>query len=133
MATIANAHIGRDHYKVTIKAGKNTVIADEGEDKGGKDEGFNPFELFIASLGACTCVTVRMYADRKQINLEEIKVNLSFERDEAKNVTNITRQIEFTGALTDAERNHLIEIANKCPVHKVMSNPIHIATQLVGA
>jgi putative redox protein len=131
MTTIANAHIGRDHYKVTINAGKNVVIADEGEANGGKDEGFNPFELFIASLGACTCVTVRMYADRKQMNLDEIKVNLGLERDDEKNITNITRRIEFIGNLTDAERSRLLEIANKCPVHKIMSNPISINTQMI--
>ena len=133
MTTIANAHIGRDHYKVTINAGKNVVIADEDEAHGGKDEGFNPHELFIASLGACTCATVRMYADRKQMNLDEIKVTLSLERDEEKNVTNITRQVEFVGNLTDAERTRLLEIANKCPIHKVMSNPIQITTQMVGS
>ena len=131
MTTIANAHIGRDHYKVTINAGKNVVIADECEANGGKDEGFNPFELFIASLGACTCVTVRMYADRKQMNLDEIKVNLGLERDDEKNITNITRRIEFIGNLTDAERSRLLEIANKCPVHKIMSNPISINTQMI--
>ena len=132
METLANAHIGRDHYQVTINAGKNVLIADENEDHGGKDEGFNPFELLLASLGACTCVTVRMYADRKQISLEEIKVNLSLERDEVNNVTKVTRQIEFIGNITDAERNRLLEIANKCPIHKIMSNPIHISTQLAG-
>ena len=130
--TIASAHIGRDHYKVTINAGKNMVIADEGEANGGKDEGFAPSELLMASLGACTCATLRMYADRKQLNLEEVKVNLSFERDEVKNISNITRQIEFIGNLTEAERARLLEIADKCPMHKVMSNPIHITTQIVG-
>jgi putative redox protein len=131
MATTANAHIGRDHYQVTITAGKNTVIADEGEANGGKNEGFNPHELFIASLGACTCATVRMYADRKGMNLDEIKVNLSFERDEEKNISKITREVQFIGNLTDDERNRLLAIANKCPIHKVMSNPIVIDTQVV--
>lgn len=131
MTTIANARIGRDHYRVTINAGKNVVIADEGEDNGGKDEGFNPHQLLLASLGAFTCATVRMYADHKKLNLDEVKVNLSIERDETKNVTNITRQVEFVGNLTVAERTRLLEIANKCPVHKVMSNPINIATSLI--
>jgi len=133
MTTTASAHIGRDHYKVTIHAGTNVVIADEGIDHGGQNEGFNPYELFIASLGACTCATVRMYADRKQMNLDAIKVNLSLERDEEKNVTNINRQVEFIGNLTEAERTRLLEIANKCPIHKVMSNPVHITTQMTVA
>ena len=131
MATITNAHIGRDHYRVTINSGKNVIIADEAEDKGGTDEGFDPFELFIASLAACTCVTVRMYADRKQMSLEEIKVNLSLEKDDEQNVTNITRVVEFIGNLTTEQRARLLEIANKCPVHKIMSNPVHITTQMI--
>ena len=131
MATIANAHIGRGHYRVTINSGKNVIIADEAEDKGGKDEGFDPFELFVASLAACTCATVRMYADRKQMSLEEIKVNLSLEKDDEQNVTNITRVVEFIGNLSAEQRARLLEIANKCPVHKIMSNPIHITTQMI--
>ena len=131
MATIANAHIGRGHYRVTKNSGKNVIIADEAEDKGGKDEVFDPFELFVASLAACTCATVRMYADRKQMSLEEIKVNLSLEKDDEQNVTNITRVVEFIGNLSAEQRARLLEIANKCPVHKIMSNPIHITTQMI--
>jgi putative redox protein len=131
MATTANAHIGRNHYQVTITAGKNIVIADEGEASGGKNEGFNPYELLLASLGSCTCATVRMYADKKEMKLDEVKVDLSLERDEEKNTTNITRDIKFIGELTDEERDKLLAIANKCPVHKILSNPIAISTQMV--
>lgn len=128
MTTIANARIGRDHYKVTINAGKNVLIADEGENNGGKDEGFNPHQLLLASLGACTCATLRMYADRKQLNLEEVNVNLSLNADEGKNSTTIIRQIELIGNLTPTERARLLEIADKCPIHKILSNPINITT-----
>ena len=131
MATTANAHIGREHYKVTITAGKNVVIADEGEDNGGNNEGFNPFELLLASLGSCTCATVRMYADRKEMKLDEIEVNLSLERDEEKNITNISRDIKFVGELSEGELAKLLSIANKCPVHKILSNPINVTTQMV--
>ena len=131
MATTANAYIGLDHYKVTITAGKNVVIADEGADNGGNDEGANPHQLLLASLGACTCATLRMYADKKQIKLEEVKVNLSLERDEEKNITNITREIKFVGDLTDEERAKLLAIADKCPIHKLLSNPVKINTQMV--
>ena len=131
MATTANAYIGLDHYKVTITAGKNVVIADEGADNGGNDEGANPHQLLLASLGACTCATLRMYADKKQIKLEEVKVNLSLERDEEKNITNITREIKFIGDLTDEERAKLLVIADKCPIHKILSNPVNISTRQV--
>jgi len=127
---IAIAHIGRDHYRVTISAGNNTVVADEPTDNGGQDEGFNPAELMLASLGACTCATLRMYADRKEMKLDEVSVNLSLERDETKNVTNISREIKLAGNLTEDERGRLLAIANKCPMHKVLSNPVAINTLL---
>jgi putative redox protein len=129
MATrTAKAQIGTEHYKITITAGKNQIIADEGEDKGGKDLGFDPFQLFVSSLGACTCATVRMYADRKEMALDEINVDLIFEFDEDKVITNIQRNITFIGNLTDVDRERLLVVANKCPVHKIMSNPINIQT-----
>ena len=131
MPTAANAYIGRDHYQVKIVAGKNSVVADEHEDVGGRNEGFSPSELLLASLGACTCATLRMYADRKEMKLESVKVNLIMERDEEKNVTNITRNMEFVGDLTNDEKLRLIQIANKCPIHKVLTNPINITTQLL--
>ena len=131
MASTAKAHIGKDHYRMVINAGKNSIIADEPLEHGGTDEGFNPYELLISALGACTCATLRMYADRKGIALDEIQVNLSLEKDEENNVTNIGREIKFIGNLSEDERQRLLVIANKCPVHKILSNPIHINTQLV--
>jgi putative redox protein len=131
MATIVNAHIGRDHYQVTIVAGRNSIVADEPVEDGGKNQGFTPYELFLASLGACTSATLRMYADKKGMSLDEVRVSMSLERDEEKNVTNITRNIELTGKLSVEEKDRLIQIANKCPVHKVMSNPINITTKRV--
>jgi len=110
---------------------RRTVCGDEGEAGGGKNKGFNPYELLLASLGACTCATVRMYADKKGMNLDETKVNLSLERNEEKNITNITRDIKFIGELTEEELAKLLAIANKCPVHKILSNPIQISTQMV--
>ena len=65
------------------------------------------------------------------MKLEEVKVNLSLERDEEKNITNITREIKLIGDLTDEERAKLLVIADKCPIHKILSNPINISTQQV--
>ncbi len=130
MSTTISGHIGRDHYQVEIRAGKNMIIADESEVAGGKNEGFDPYELFAASLAACTCATVRMYADRKEMNLEEIHINITLERDEEKNETNIDRNIEFIGDLTTEDKKRLMEVANKCPVHKMMSYPINVRTEV---
>ena len=124
------ASIGRDHYRVVLQAGKNTIVGDEPIDKGGADEGMNPYEILAASLGACTCATLRMYADRKEMPLDGMIVTVTLERNEEINMTNLKRQIEFTGALTEAQTERLMQIADKCPVHKVLTNPIQIETTL---
>jgi putative redox protein len=124
------ASIGRDHYHMVLSAGKNSFIGDEPESKGGKEEGMNPFEILASALGACTCATVRMYADRKEMRLEAIHVTLHLNRDDEKNETTIKRDIEFVGDLSPEERDRLLVIANKCPIHKTLTNPIHIDTQL---
>jgi putative redox protein len=125
------ASIGTDHYKVVLQAGKNIIIGDEPIDKGGGDEGMNPYEILASALGACTCATVRMYADRKEMSLEGLNVTLTLTRDDEKNTTTITRDIVLLGDLTPEEKDRLLTIANKCPVHKVLTNPINIETKIV--
>jgi len=126
-----NANIHKDHYRVVLTAGKNTVIADEPLSNGGGDEGMNPHEILASALGACTCITVRMYADRKEMPLDGVNVTLGLVRDSDTNTTNISRQIELIGDLTPEQRDRLLTIANKCPVHKTLTNPITIETRLV--
>jgi putative redox protein len=129
-ATQVTASITRDHYRVHIQAGKNSIIADEPEANGGKDEGMNPHELLASALGACTCATVRMYADRKGIALDGLKVDLTVTHDDEKNSTNIKRDITLMGSLGAEDREKLLTIANKCPIHKLLTNPINIETTL---
>ena len=129
--TNVKASIGRDHYRVVMTAGKNTIIGDEPASNGGGDEGMNPHEILASALGCCTCATLRMYADRKEMPLESVNVTLTLVRDTEHNVTNITRDIELVGGnLTPEERDRLLSIANKCPVHKTLTNPINIETTL---
>jgi putative redox protein len=124
-----SSRMGKELYKAEILSPTgNQVIADEPLDKGGKDLGLSPKELLIAALAACTSATVRMYADRKQWDLQEVKVNIEMERDEEQNKTFITRKVEFIGNLGTEQRDRLFQIANKCPVHKILSNPIAIST-----
>jgi putative redox protein len=130
--TLVQAQIGRDHYKVVLQAGKHTIIGDEPTADGGSDEGMNPHEILVAALGACTCATLRMYADRKEWPVEGVQVTLTLTHDEEKSATNITRKIELTGQLTDEQKDRLLAIANKCPIHKTLTNPIHIDTTLAG-
>lgn len=125
------ASIGKEHYAIEIKSPTgNIVIADEPIAIGGKDLGFAPQELLIAALAACTSATLRMYADRKGWDLEKVLVDISLERDESDTRTIINRQLQFEGTLDEKQRERLVAIANKCPVHKILSQPIEIHTNV---
>jgi putative redox protein len=125
------AHIEKVLYKTVLKTSTNEIIADEPLSLSGGDLGFAPSELLIASLGACTCITLRMYANRKLWKLDEVTVFVQLERDIAKNTTKINREIVLNGNLTEEERQRLLQIANQCPVHKALTNPITIDTVLI--
>lgn len=116
-------------YKTKIFAGGHFIYADEPEALGGTDEGMTPGALLLASLGSCTAITIRMYADRKQISLDSIKIELSIcPEEEMDKSTTITRKIELKGDLDDQQRQRLMQIADKCPIHKLLTNPIKIST-----
>jgi putative redox protein len=128
---IVHAKINRDHYRTVLNTGKNSLIGDEPLSNGGQELGFSPSELLAASLGTCTCVTLRMYADRKQWDLQSVEVNIIFERNREKNESNFRREVKLNGNLDAAARERLLSIANQCYVHKILSNPIHINTVLL--
>ncbi len=125
-----HAVIHEKHYSTYIQAGNNSLIADEGLDSGGQAEGFNPEELLAASLSACTSITLRMYADRKGHKVEKIEVHVTLSRDTANGTATMERQITVHGTLTAEERARLLQIANSCPVHKILTNQINIKTDL---
>lgn len=103
------------------------VVADEPRAVGGDDAGLAPHELVLAGLGACTSMTVKMYAERKGWPLQRVEVKLSATRGEA---FVIQRNIALHGPLDDEQRARLLEIANKCPVHKTLSGEIRIESAL---
>jgi putative redox protein len=133
---------GRGKYAVEISVGPNTLLADEPEAVGGNDLGPRPHELMLAALGACTSITVRMYADRKGWPLKQIRVHLSHHKLKAADCTDcatktgeveeIFREITFEGDLDDAQRQRLMEIADKCPVHRTLTGEIKIRSKLLG-
>jgi len=125
-----SGHIREDHYKTVISNGRNELIADEPTTNNGCDLGFSPTEILCSSLAACTCITLRMYADRKNWNLTEVKAHISFTGNPEKNSSNIKREIELIGELTHEQEEQLLQIANHCPIHKILSNPIEIETTL---
>lgn len=124
------AHIATAHYKTDLLNGRNSVIADEPENAGGTDLGFSPQELLAGALASCTCITLRMYADRKGWPLTDVKTKIIFERDPAANASNLVREIELSGELTDEQRKRLLFIADHCFIHKTLTNPVHIQTVL---
>ncbi|HCZ34750.1 MAG TPA: osmotically inducible protein OsmC [Cytophagales bacterium] len=133
MAKVSSS-IKNEPYKIEIKSlTGNVVIADEPVDKGGKDIGFSPKELLASALAACTSATVRMYADRKQWPLDEVKIDIDLERDEVANKTVINRKVQFIGNLDEEQRKRLLAVANACPVHKILTNPIEINTSMTLA
>ena len=106
-------------------------LADEPADHGGANTGPGPHRLLLSSLGACTAITLRMYAARKQWPLERVEVELSFNPDgPPANGSDIRRRIVLTGALDEAQRERLLQVANACPIHKVLTGEIRIATAL---
>ncbi|OEE67916.1 osmotically inducible protein C [Enterovibrio norvegicus FF-33] len=124
----------------TIQTDHHQWFADEPVDFGGDNLGPDPYEHLLAGLGACTSMTLRMYANRKNLPLDDVKVTLSHSRqygddcehcdDEHSKVEVLAREIALFGNLTDDERQRLLEIADKCPVHKTLESKIVITTAL---
>lgn len=130
MASVT-ATIQKELYRIEIESPTgNVVIADEPLDLGGGDLGFSPNELLISALAACTNATLRMYADRKKWDLQEVKLEIDLDRDEKANKTVINRKLELFGNLDEKQRERLLAVANACPVHKILSNPIEINTEM---
>jgi len=125
------AHIGTTDYQVQFDDGTHTWVADEPASLGGGDRGPTPFSLLLSSLGACTSITLKMYAGRKDWPLEGVRVALTMETGASG--TTIDRQIALEGPLTDEQRERLLQIANACPVHKVLTGSVTIRSGLVVA
>ncbi len=128
--SIITATIGNHKYETVIKSETNSIFADEPVSAGGTNKGFSPHELLSSALASCTCITLRMYADRKQWNLNDVISSVSITNDTKQNILNIHLKIELVGKLSQAERERLFEIAKHCPIHKVLINSITIETEL---
>jgi len=124
-----------------IIIGNHVLIADEPIIDGGNDAGPSPYDFLLAALGTCTSMTLRMYAELKKFPLEKIIVKLIHEKihvddcAECENtnskIDHIERMIELHGMLSPEQRRKLLEIANKCPVHRTLTSKILITTRLL--
>lgn len=131
---------GEGRYVQRLVSGRHQLVADEPQSVGGEDAGPGPYEYLLMGLGACTSMTLRMYAERKDLPLERVRVRLSHRKIHAADcaecatragkVDEISREIELTGDLTDAQRQRLLEIADMCPVHRTLTSEIHVTSSL---
>jgi putative redox protein len=126
-------------FQQIVTVGPHRLTADEPVAVGGGDTGPGPYELVLAGLGACTSMTMRLYAERKSLPLERVTVTLKHSRIHAEDcaecetkagmLDQIDRVIAMEGALDDEQRQRLMEIADKCPVHRTLTSEIRIVTQ----
>ena len=108
---------------------------------GGQNSGPDPYEHLLAALGTCTAMTIRMYASHKKLPLEQVEVSLSHQRnyindaksseDDSSKMEALIRKIQLTGPLSDEEKARLLQIADRCPVHKTLHNNPHVVTTLI--
>ncbi|WP_294960531.1 OsmC family protein [uncultured Flavobacterium sp.] len=127
-----SAKIDTRLYRTEItSASGNVLISDEPQQLGGKNLGLNPTELLASSLASCTLITLRMYINRKQWNVDEINVKIDFDRDSERSVSVFTRKIEVIGDVNEEQRQRLETIANSCPIHKTLTHSIEIKTTLI--
>lgn len=128
---ITTVTLGRATYATTIQSSNHTFSADEPGDLGGTDTAPSPYDYLLSALGACKAITVRMYADRKEWDLDEIRLDLAHSRPEGRGgPERIDVSLTLTGNLDDTQRARLKEIASKCPVEKTISGDLTIETYL---
>lgn len=127
-------------YAQSVRAGSHELVADEPVAAGGGDTGPGPYEYLLAALGACTSITLRMYAAQKKWPLQRVQVRLAHRKIHAQDcrdcetregkVDEITREILLEGTLDDEQRLRLLEIANRCPVHRTLTSEIKVRSRL---
>lgn len=134
MAEVIVTSVG--YLKQEITAGAHKFYADEPREVGGSDSGPDPYSLLLAALGACTSMTLQMYAQRKEWPLEKVEISLRHTRIHAEDcedckikegkIERIERYISLTGPLSEEQRARLLEVAQRCPVHKTLTAGVSI-------
>ncbi|TAM99203.1 MAG: OsmC family peroxiredoxin [Chitinophagaceae bacterium] len=124
------ANNGKENYLVEIQSPTgNIVMADEPKEKGGLDKGFSPKELLASALAACTSATVRIFCNRKGWEVKNVHIQIELVEEEGKTILN--RKLQLEGNLDEAQRQILLNVANACPIHKILTHPIAVETSLI--
>lgn len=119
-----------DQYTSAVKVHQHLAVTDEPVESGGKDAGPAPGDFLCISLASCTAITLRMYADRKQWKVDRIwvKVNLVRGSDLPSGHNTFFCEVKLTGSLTEEQHKRMMEIAKKCPVHRLLTKPSEVVT-----
>ncbi|WP_073106519.1 OsmC family protein [Hymenobacter daecheongensis] len=135
--------VGPEALLAEVQAGRHTFFLDEPVDVGGQDRGPTPYDLLLAALGACTAITLRLYATRKKWPLEAIEVRLSHQRvheqdcekceEPGQALDEVQKELRLLGPLSEEQRQRLDVISQKCPVQKTLMGSLRIVTRLVPA
>lgn len=118
--------ISQSKYKTVLSNGRHQLVADEPQSLEGTDLGPTPHELLLMSLGSCVAITLRMYANRKEWPLEEVKISLSQEKEGITHL--IKKEIKLIGGLSEKQRQRLMQVSERCPVQKTLLGNIKIDT-----
>lgn len=128
---VAETRAGR--FQMQVTSGPATFLVDEDTAAGGLGSGPDPYDLLSAALGSCTAMTIRLYAEHKAWPLDRVRVKVIHHRASLEEKDRFERVIDLEGALDDAQRQRLVEIAEHCPVHKTLDRGANIATRLGAA
>ena len=123
------SRFGSGHFQQTLEVGNDHFVSDIDEAKGGNSSGPSPHEYLGAALAACTGMTLKMYAQRKSWDLQDAIVTVDIER--VNDIEKFKRSIKLVGVVDAEQSQRLLEIANKCPVHKALTGTIEINTELL--
>ena len=139
---IVHVHIGKENYETVMTSGNHENISDEPESAGGKDKGPDPYDYLLMSLGSCTAITMRMYANRKEWPVENIYIELRHHKshsddcedcdDPKAKIDKIEKEIIVEGDLSQKQLDRLLEISKKCPVHKTLLNKVETESTIEG-
>ena len=127
----ANGTLGSENYLMEIKTTSHTVMVDEPESIGGSNQYPNPAQYLLSALASCTAITIKMYADNKKLNVGEINVDVKMEEviSSGKTIKKIVKAVQFENPLEDDQIERLLTIGSKCPISKLLEQPIEMEFQ----